>query len=167
MEQIIDKILNTTYYTYDVQIGDYVLAKKRRKLFYKKHRYGFPDGTHIDFYFKWSAERFAKQYRATKSKEYLTPFDKFRLLLIRWLTPKNIINDDALKRCENMLKQRAYNRNGNTYHKGFVYVTLEVVDRQLKSIHVYHDFGSKPKGQRIDNNFITGLMIALPYFERI
>ena len=136
MEQIIDKILNTTYYTYDAQIGDYVLAKKRRKLFYKKHRYEFP-------------------------------LDKFRLLLIRWLIPKNIINDDALKRCENILKQRSYNRNGNTYHKGFVYVTIEVVDRKLKSIHVYHDFGSKPKGQRIDNNFVTGLMIALPYFERI
>ena len=97
---------------------------------------------------------------------------KFNSLIKKY----GVVNTDELKRLkikdvvsdvdiiQVLLKKRGYIKYGDIYTKGFVFVTF-VEGKELTQINVKHDIKGS-KWHVINESFVTGLVIALNYFER-
>lgn len=77
--------------------------------------------------------------------------------------PQDVIPD--IKIIQSLLKKRGYSKYGNIYTKGFVYVMINE-GYHLRQINIKHDIKGA-KWYIINESFVTGLSIALTYFERI
>lgn len=81
---------------------------------------------------------------------------------IKRLKIKNVISDIEI--IQTLLKKRGYVKYGDIYTKGFVFVTFGD-EKELKQINVKHDINGS-KWHVINESFVTGLVVALNYFER-
>jgi hypothetical protein len=64
------------------------------------------------------------------------------------------------------LRKQGYSVYGDVYTKGFVVVEIKRIGKEIKSIDIFVDKVSKQK-QTIEENFITGVIIAENYFKRV
>jgi len=64
-----------------------------------------------------------------------------------------------------MLKRRGYDKYGDIFTKGFLYIETNH-GQEINHINIKHDIGNS-KPYYIDESFVTGLAIALNYYERI
>jgi len=76
-------------------------------------------------------------------------------------------NIDQIDIVSSLLKRKGYSKNGNIYTKDFVYIKVESKE-SIKSIHIKHDIPKIKSGINIiGESYLTSLVIALDYYERI
>ena len=89
---------------------------------------------------------------------------KFNRLLKNYGVNKLKYNVSDTEIIQTLLKKRGYIKYGDIYTKGFVFVTFSD-GKELTQINVKHDIKGA-KWHVINDSFVTGLVIALNYFER-
>jgi hypothetical protein len=102
--------------------------------------------------------------------------DHIEMLYISALSKGRKSNKDIDKSLNNTLiekylKRRGYIENvvlGNViFTKGFVCVKIHTVKNETDHIEIWCDILNKGKSQYIHQSLLTGLPVALNYFERI